>query len=56
VEQCQYQGKYPVELRERSVRLVAEARDQDQSLSVNQAAKRIGERVGVNPDSSAPAC
>ena len=42
--------KYPPELRERSVRLVAEAREQDQSLSVNQAVKRIGERVGVNPD------
>ena len=42
--------KYPPELRERSVRLVSEAREQDQSLSVNQAVKRIGERVGVNPD------
>lgn len=42
--------KYPAELRERSVRLVSEAREQDQSLSVNQAVKRIGERVGVNPD------
>jgi transposase-like protein len=42
--------KYPQELRERAQRLVVEARQQDPELSLNQAVKRIGERVGVNPD------
>ena len=42
--------KYPQELRERAMRLVAEARKEDSGLSVNQAVIRIGQRVGVNPD------
>lgn len=42
--------KYPQELRERATRLVQEARKEDPELSVNQAANRIGQRVGVNPD------
>ena len=42
--------KYPNELRERSMRLVREAREQDPSLSINAAVKRIGPRVGVVPD------
>ena len=42
--------KYPNELRERAMRLVAEAREQDPELSLNAAVKRIGQRVGVNPD------
>src|SRR6266511_3300210 len=42
--------KYPNELRERSVRLVREAREQEPGLSVNAAVARIGPRVGVNPD------
>lgn len=42
--------KYPQELRDRAQRLVVEARQQDPGLSLNQAVKRIGERVGVNPD------
>ena len=42
--------KYPNELRERAQRLVAEAREQDQALSLNAAVLRIGPRVGVNPD------
>ena len=37
-------------MRERSQRLVVEAQQQDPQLSLNQAVKRIGERVGVNPD------
>ena len=41
---------YPQELRDRAQRLVVEARQQDPELSLNQAVKRIGERVGVNPD------
>jgi transposase len=42
--------KYPDELRERAVRLVAEAREQDRDLSLNAAVLRIGPRVGVNAD------
>ena len=42
--------KYPEELRERSIRLVLEAREQDSKLSLNAAVQRIGQRVGVNPD------
>ena len=42
--------KYPPELRERAQRLVAEAMVEDPSLSLNQAVQRIGERVGVVPD------
>jgi transposase len=42
--------KYPNELRERAQRLVAEAREQEPGLSLNAAVKRIGPRVGINPD------
>ena len=42
--------KYPQELRERAIRLVAEARQEDPELSVHQAVLRIGSRVGVNAD------
>jgi len=42
--------KYPPELRERSVRLVLEAREQEPQLSLNAAVMRIGPRVGVNKD------
>jgi len=42
--------KYPLELRERSVRLVVEAMAEDPSLSMNGAVKRVGPRVGVVPD------
>ena len=42
--------KYPNELRERAVRLVREAREQEPGLSVNAAVRRIGPRVGVVPD------
>ena len=42
--------KYPDELRERSLRLVAEAMAEDASLSLNAAVKRIGPRVGIVPD------
>jgi transposase len=42
--------KYPDELRKRSVRLVGEAREQEPGLSMTTAVKRIGPRVGVNPD------
>jgi transposase len=42
--------KYPQELRERSLRLVTEAMAEDATLSLNAAVKRVGERVGVVPD------
>ncbi len=42
--------KYPNELRERSQRLVAEARQQEPDLSLTAAVKRIGPRVGSKPD------
>lgn len=42
--------KYPQELRDRAVRLVYEARKEDADLSVNAAVTRVGQRVGVNPD------
>ncbi len=42
--------KYPPELRERAMRLVAEARKEDVDLSLNAAVIRIGQRVGVNAD------
>jgi transposase-like protein len=44
------QRKYPPELRDRAVRLVSEAREQDPELSLNAAVLRIGPRVGVNKD------
>jgi transposase len=44
------QRKYPQELRERAMRLVAEARKDDPELSLNQAVVRIGQRVGIVPD------
>jgi transposase-like protein len=42
--------KYPPELRERAMRLVQEARAEDPGLSLNQAVIRIGQRVGIVPD------
>lgn len=42
--------KYPQELRERAMRLVSEARREDPDLSLNAAVVRIGQRVGVVPD------
>ncbi len=42
--------KYPNELRERAMRLVAEAREQDPELSLNAAVKRVAGLVGIVPD------
>jgi transposase-like protein len=42
--------KYNQGLRDRAIRLVTEARQQEPGLSLNAAAKRIGPRVGINPD------
>jgi hypothetical protein len=44
------QGKYPNALRERAMRLVAEAREREPDLSLNAAVLRIGPRVGVHAD------
>jgi hypothetical protein len=46
---CASTEEYPQELRDRSIR-VAEAIAEDPSLTLNQAVRRIGERVGVVPD------
>ena len=42
--------KYPVELKERALRMVEQARGEDPGLSMNLAVARIGPRVGVNSD------
>ena len=42
--------KYPQELRDRAIRLVQEARQEDPELSVTAAVTRIGSKIGVNPD------
>jgi transposase len=42
--------RYPNELRERAIRLVAEARVEEPSLSLNAAVRRIAPRGGVVPD------
>jgi transposase len=42
--------KYSQELRERAIRLVAEARAADPALSMNAAVRQIGPRVGVASD------
>jgi transposase len=42
--------KYPQELRDRAIRLVNEAREADPDLSLNAAVKRVGQRVGIVPD------
>jgi transposase len=42
--------KYPQELRERAMRLVSEARQENPELWLHQAVARISSRVGVNPD------
>jgi transposase len=42
--------KFPPELRERAIRLVREAREQDPGLSIHAAVQRIGPMVGANPD------
>jgi hypothetical protein len=42
--------KYPPELRERAMRLVAEARKEDPELSLKAVVVQIGPCVGVNSD------
>ena len=45
--------KYPQELRERAIRLVVEAREQDPELSVNAAVMRIGSACRGEPGHAA---
>lgn len=40
--------KYPLELKDRAVRLVLEAQKPDEALTMNQAVVRIAPRVGAN--------
>jgi transposase len=47
---CLHPRKYPNELRERALRLVAEAMAEDPELSLKGAVHRIGPRVGIFPD------
>jgi transposase len=42
--------RYPQELRERAMRLVHEAREEDLELSLHAAVVRVASRVGVNAD------
>ncbi len=42
--------KYPPDVRERAIRLVLEAREQEPGLSLVAATKRIGPRLGINAD------
>lgn len=42
--------KYPQELKDRAIRLVGEAREQDESLSQHAAVVRIAKLVGVHAD------
>jgi transposase-like protein len=41
--------KYPAEIKERAVRLLLEAKEQEPELSWNEAYRRIGARLGVHP-------
>jgi transposase len=43
--------KYPDELRERAIRFACDLVDGAERLSVNAACKRVGEQLGIVPDS-----
>src|SRR5829696_1677725 len=43
--------KYPDELRERAIRFALDLVDGAEKLSVNAACKRVGEQLGIVPDS-----
>ena len=43
--------KYPDELRERAIRCALDLVDGAEKLSVNAACKRVGEQLGIVPDS-----
>jgi transposase-like protein len=42
--------KYPDELRERSIRFACDLVDGPEKLSVNAACRRVGEQLGIQPD------
>ena len=42
--------KYPDELRERSIRFACDLVDGPEKLSVNAASRRVGEQLGIQPD------
>ena len=42
--------KYPDELRERSIRFACDLVDGPEDLSVNAACRRVGEQLGIQPD------
>ena len=42
--------KYPEELRERAIRLALDLVQGEPKLSVNAACRRVGEQLGINPD------
>ncbi len=43
--------KYPDELRERAIRFALDLVEGPEKLSVNAACKRVGEQLGIVPDS-----
>ena len=43
--------KYPEELRERAIRFALDLVDGSEKLSVNAACRRVGEQLGIVPDS-----
>jgi transposase len=43
--------EYPDELRERAIRFALDLVDGPEQLSVNAASKRVGEQLGIVPDS-----
>ncbi len=43
--------KYPDELRERAIRFARDLMGGPEGLSANAASKRVGEQLGINPDS-----
>jgi transposase len=43
--------KYPEELRERAIRFALDLVDGPEKLSVNAACRRVGEQLGIVPDS-----
>ncbi len=49
--QCPHRRSTPDELRERAIRFALDLVDGPERLSVNAASKRVGEQLGIVPDS-----
>lgn len=47
---------YPDELRERAIRFCLDLVDGPERVSVNAAARRVGEQLGINKDTLRNAC